>query len=154
MNRSFAIAVGLFLISFAARAAGEASGNPGTPRPASDALRRTLLDTDHKPKTGWEGYDFILNRSVDGQETWLEKNTGGWNWKRVAKVSFTVRGNELMLAVPRAALGLSGTEDFTLDFKWWDNAQKSGDIMDTYLSGDAAPDGRFNFRYEGDTTKR
>ena len=113
-----------------------------------------LLDTDHNPKTGWEGYDFILNRSVDGQETWLEKNTGGWNWERVAKISFTVRGNELMLAVPRAALGLSGTEDFTLDFKWWDNAQKSGDIMDTYLSGDAAPDGRFNFRYEGDTTKR
>ena len=92
MNRSFVIAVGLFLISFAARAAGEASGNPGTPRPASDALWRTLLDTDHKPKTSWEGYDFILNRSVDGQETWLEKNTGGWNWKRVAKVSFTVRG--------------------------------------------------------------
>ena len=112
-----------------------------------------LLDTDQNPKTGWEGYDYILNRSVDGNETWLEKNTGGWNWERVAKVSFTVRGNELMLSVPRTALGLSGAENFTLDFKWWDNAQKPGDIMDSYLSGDVAPEGRFNFRYDGTQTK-
>ena len=113
-----------------------------------------LLDTDYNSKTGWEGYDFMLNRSVDGSETWLEKNTGGWNWERVAKISFTVRGNELMLSVPRAALGLDGAENFTLDFKWWDNAQKLGDILDTYLSGDAAPDGRFNFRYDTGTTKQ
>lgn len=112
-----------------------------------------LIDADHNPKTGWAGYDYILNRTVDGNETWLEKNTGGWNWERVAKVSFTVRGNELMLAVPRAALGVTHAEKFTLDFKWWDNAQKSGDIMDTYLSGDAAPEGRFNFRYQSAQTK-
>ena len=113
-----------------------------------------LLDTDYNSKTGWEGCDFMLNRSVDGSETWLEKNTGGWNWERVAKISFTVRGNELMLSVPRAALGLDGAENFTLDFKWWDNAQKLGDILDTYVSGDAAPDGRFNFRYDTGTTKQ
>ena len=35
----------------------------------------------------------------------------------------------------------------SIDFKWWDNAQKPGEIMDTYLSGDVAPDARFNFRY-------
>jgi len=52
-----------------------------------------------------------------------------------------------MLAVPSAALGLNGGEAITLDFKWWDNCRKPGDILDTYLSGDAAPDGRFNFRY-------
>ena len=43
--------------------------------------------------------------------------------------------------------GLPAGDAVTLDFKWWDNPQKPGDIMDVYLSGDAAPDGRFNFRY-------
>ncbi len=112
-----------------------------------------LLDTDQNRKTGWEGYDFILNRSVDGHETWLERNVGSWKWEKVAKVSFRTEGNELMLAVPRAALGLADGEKLTLDFKWWDNPQKPGDIMDVYLSGDAAPDGRFNFRYVSSPSK-
>ena len=44
-------------------------------------------------------------------------------------------------------LGLSVGDALALDFKWWDNAQKPGDIMDTYLSGDCAPEGRFNYRF-------
>ena len=64
-----------------------------------------LLDTDHNSKTGWEGYDFIGNRSVDGSETWMEQNTGGWKWVRVATGSFAGRGNELTSRTPRGALG-------------------------------------------------
>jgi hypothetical protein len=109
-----------------------------------------LIDADRNPKTGWEGYDFIVNRAVEGTQTWLEQNTGGWNWKKVAKVSLKVQGSELMLAVPRAALGLGNGDTIAFDFKWWDSPQKPGDIIDTYLSGDAAPEGRFNFRYVGE----
>ena len=44
-----------------------------------------LIDVDRNPRTGWEGYDFIVNRKVDGDgTTWLEKNDGGWRWKPVA----------------------------------------------------------------------
>lgn len=110
-----------------------------------------LLDTDQKRSTGWEGYDYIVNHSVDGRETWLGRNTGGWTWEKVAKVQLTVSGNELMLALPRSALGLPAGDAVTFDFKWWDNPQKPGDLMDVYVSGDAAPDGRFNYRY---TTNR
>lgn len=116
--------------------------------PATDANWMWLLvDADHNARTGWEGYDFIVHRAADGKESWLEKNTGGWKWEKVAKVPFKVEGSELMLAVPRAALGLNGEDAITLDFKWWDNCRKPGDITDAYLSGDVAPDGRFNFRY-------
>lgn len=106
-----------------------------------------LLDTDQKRTTGWEGYDWVVNRSIDGRETWLERNTGGWTWEKVTKVQLTISGSELMLAIPRAALGLPAGDALTLDFKWWDNPQKSGDLMDVYVSGDAAPEGRFNYRY-------
>jgi len=33
------------------------------------------------------------------------------------------------------------------NFKWVDNAQHPGEIIDFYVSGDVAPEGRFTFRY-------
>jgi hypothetical protein len=35
-----------------------------------------------------------------------------------------------------------------IDFKWADNLQHPGDVMDFYKSGDVAPAGRFNYRYD------
>lgn len=125
---------------------------PITPLPDANWMW-LLIDADQNAKTGWEGYDFILNRTLDGKETWLEKNTGGWKWEKVMKVELRVEGDQLMLAVPRKALGLPEGDAVTLDFKWWDNAPEPGDIMDTYLSGDAAPDARFNFRYITNVSK-
>jgi hypothetical protein len=109
-----------------------------------------LIDVDGDAKTGWEGYDFIVNRTVvSDTATLLERNTGGWSWTKVTEVPYRVEGDELQVRVPRASLGLpTGTEDLTLDFKWVDNIQKPGDVMDFYLSGDVAPDGRFKYRYQ------
>ncbi len=112
-----------------------------------------LIDTDQNRRTGWEGYDWMLNRTIDGSETWLERNTGGANWEKVAKVPLVIDGNELMLAVPRTAIGLASGDAISFDFKWWDHPQKPGDMMDIYLRGDAAPDGRFNFRFLGSPPK-
>lgn len=79
----------------------------------------------------------------------LEKNNGGWNWTKAGEVSYRVAGNEMQLAIARSALGLAnGKADLSLDFKWVDNIQQPGDIIDFYVSGDVAPDGRLNFRYK------
>jgi len=40
-----------------------------------------------------------------------------------------------------------GTGSFTLRFKWADNNLAEGDILDLYQYGDAAPGGRFMYRY-------
>jgi len=111
-----------------------------------------FIDVDQNAATGWAGYDFIVNRVADANgKFWLEKNLGGWQWKKVAHVELRVQDRELQLAIPRAALGLTtpGTK-VDIDFKWSDNLQYPGDIMDFYLSGDVAPEGRFNYRYHGD----
>jgi len=50
-------------------------------------------------------------------------------------------------AIPGKLLGLDGRQPFDLSFKWADNVQKPGDIMDFYLSGDVAPLGRFAWRW-------
>ncbi len=80
--------------------------------------------------------------------TWLERNTGGWQWEKVARIEYRVAGTELHLAIPRRALGLPEEETrLALDFKWVDHPQTPGDLLDWYVHGDAAPEGRFNFRY-------
>jgi hypothetical protein len=104
-----------------------------------------FLDVDANPKTGWLGYDFVLNRSVGSRSTSLERNVGNqYTWSRTGSVDYRVSGNELMIAVPRAALGL-GPGPHTIDFKWADNIQQTGDASDFTLNGDAAPNDRFNY---------
>lgn len=120
--------------------------------PSSDACwMMLLLDTDRDHRTGWEGYDFIVNRTVRSDSvSLLERNVGGaWKWAPVAEVKLVVRGNELQLAIPRAALGLDAERGpLHFDFKWADNVPESGDILDFITQGDVAPNGRFNYRFE------
>jgi hypothetical protein len=110
-----------------------------------------FIDADQDAATGWSGYDFMVNRMADaGGKFWLEKNLGGWQWQKVTPVEFRVQGHELQLAIPRAALGLAaGDTRVKFDFKWADNLQHPGDVMDFYLSGDVSPPARFNYRYNG-----
>ena len=49
----------------------------------------------------------------------------------------------MQIAIPRNAIGMEKEVNF--NFKWVDNTQEDGDIMDFYKSGDATPLGRFAF---------
>ena len=120
--------------------------------PAGTNRMWLLIDADQNAATGWAGYDFIVNRERDADgKFWLEKNGGGWNWKKVAPVKWRAAGNQLQLAIPRAALGpKTAGPKMAIDFKWADNLQRPGDIMDFYVSGYVAPGGRFNYRFIGD----
>lgn len=106
-----------------------------------------LLDADHTPQTGWNGYDFVVNNSViDARTTTLKRLSDGKTWP----VPYRVAGNELMVTIPRGLLGLTDLARTTFDFHWVDNAPVGGDpkqIADWWYVGDSAPDGRFNYRY-------
>ncbi|HEY9559936.1 MAG TPA: hypothetical protein VIR29_04000, partial [Anseongella sp.] len=67
-------------------------------------------------------------------------------WKKAAKVNYAVSGNRLEIRVPRKVLGAGDHID--MEFKWSDNMQREGDIMDFLLNGDVAPFGRFNYHYK------
>jgi len=102
-----------------------------------------FLDTDANPKTGWLGYDFVVNRVAPGS---LERNDGnGFGWSPAGKVDWRLVGVELELAVTWKAVGIK-SPPATLDFKWADNCIAVGDWTDLTLNGDAAPNDRFNFR--------
>jgi len=116
--------------------------------PAADAAGLwLLLATGREGSPAWEGYDFIVNRTIENGAAWLERNTGGWRWEKVGQVSCRIAGDQMQLAIARTALQLGSGEALTLDFKWVDNLQHPGDIMDFYTSGAVAPAGRFRYRY-------
>ena len=104
------------------------------------------IDADQNPRTGWLGYDFVVNHVPAGATTaTLERNQGGgYRWGQPVSIPCRVSGNEMELSIPCAALGLSPGAG--IDFKWADNIQQNGDWSDFTLNGDAAPNDRYNFR--------
>lgn len=127
--------------------------NPITPSDGN-AWMRLLIDTDTTGNSmHWEGFEFMLNRVNPTDSTCtLEKSLGvgekvtDWKWEKVADVPYRVQNNVLVLSIPRNILGLTDDE-ISFNFKWSDNMQTEGEILDFYLSGDVAPGGRFMFHF-------
>lgn len=61
----------------------------------------------------------------------------------------------MQLEIPKSMLGLKKDEKLDFEFKWSDNSQvdEEGDIMNFWINGDAAPIGRFNYRYAEEINK-
>ena len=106
---------------------------------------RLFIDVDCNKATGWEGYDFVINRLSPGRKALLEKSTNGWNWKKVGYIEYKKGYKEMEISVPRVMLDIKKT--INLEFKWSDNMQTDGDINDFLINGDVAPSGRFNYLY-------
>ena len=106
-----------------------------------------FIDVDRNPKTGWLGYDLVVNRKLVGpRTTTIERNIGGkYEWGSPVEIPCRAAGNELELSVPRATLGIT-TLPAAIDFKWADNTHQTGDWSDFTLNGDAAPNDRSNYR--------
>ena len=114
-----------------------------------NAWMRLFIDTGDG-ESSWEGYEYMVGRTgYGGGKSVLERSTGGWNWEKCGDVEYTVKGNALQLKIKRSDLGFKKGA-IKLNFKWSDNMQTDGDIMDFYVSGDVAPGGRFNFAYRSD----
>ncbi len=106
-----------------------------------------LIDADGDAKTGWLGYDRILNRMpIQNGQAVLEENVGNeYTWTSPRQVAVQIGEKELEMAVPRDGLGTGGSPS-AIDFKWADNIQQTGQWSDFTLNGDAAPNDRFNYR--------
>ena len=103
-----------------------------------------FLKTDGSDENGWYGFDYVINRERDGGACSVEKFTDGWNTEKAGEAEYVVSGKRIAVKISRALVGYNGE---TLDFKWADNSVDDGQIMSFIDKGDAAPDGRFCFRY-------
>jgi hypothetical protein len=96
-----------------------------------------FIDADCDPATGRNGYDFLVG-----------KPSGSWpHLSHLTHPSYRVSGNKMELAIPRSAVGLAD-KPVRFDFHWADSIRKPDDITEFSISGDSAPDRRFNYRFE------
>lgn len=109
---------------------------------------RLFINSDREIGTGWKGYDYCLNyKNPDSDSSGTVSKCAGpeWGWTDAGKFEYAVKGNKMEIKVAKSVLGMSGKVSF--EFKWSDNMQEEGNILDFYVNGDVAPGGRFNFLY-------
>jgi len=107
-----------------------------------------FIDADQDGKTGWNGYNYLVNTEViDAQRTSVHRFTES-QWEKDATVEFRYSGNQMEIEVPRPTFGLS-LGGVTFDFHWADNIQNLDDIIEFSIHGDSAPNRRFNYRFRG-----
>ena len=94
---------------------------------------------------GWNGLQYVVNRSLDGTTASLDKIENG-AYASVGTAATVVSGRYMLLQVAKRSLGIEGDE-FGIVFKVTDNLQKDFDVTDLYTNGDAAPIGRINYSY-------
>ena len=110
-----------------------------------------FINADQDYTNGWEGYDYVINMTVNSDKsTTLKTTPSGWNWTDVnTNIAYRVSGCEMEIRVPRADIGQrSGGSPVAFDFHLADNIQVPNDIIEFSISGDSAPDRRFNYRYQ------
>ena len=106
-----------------------------------------LIDADNNSKTGWYGYDFLINKNIpdDKTTTLMRRDSKSNTWKFAATLDYRYQGKALEIAVPRTLLGLRDY-GFTFDFHWVDNPEDLIDPISLCTHGDSAPNRRFNYR--------
>ncbi len=110
--------------------------------------RMNLFIGRDRPATGkgWEGYEFAVNRERNGNRATIEALSADFTGQKVGEAAFTVQGQILQIAVPRAAVGLEAGGDFY--FKIADGVDDPAEIMTYYDSGRSLPLGRLSYLYQ------
>ena len=110
------------------------------------AWMNLYIDIDNDHTTGWEGFDFALNRVRDGHYVSVESMANGWEGKHIGRALYTVSGNQMVVRLSKAVIGVEGVAT-TLGFKWADNSTRSGNVMEFMDLGDTAPNDRYAYLY-------
>ena len=122
---------------------------------ADDELWMNLyIDADQNPATGWEGFDYLVNRSRTDKTVSIEKFVDGkWVFEAVGEGEYVLGESSMTVKISKTALGLEAGKAASLNFKWADNADIRGDVMAFMELGDTAPNDRFVFAYTASTTE-
>ena len=108
-----------------------------------------FIDADQDVSTGWYGYDFIINYAAkDEFTTTVAKYNGtdnAFSFEVVGEVSYRVKDNQMMIAVPLELLGVEHCDYMNFHFKWVDSDSRMTTMEQFYTEGDVAPLGRLNY---------
>lgn len=114
--------------------------------PADPYWMLLLVDSDQDTRSGWLGYDFVVNLGEISEEQTPVKAWQNGSWNAAGTAIYRVNGNGMEIAVSRALLGQEQAIP-AFDFHWADNIQGFGDVSELGVNGDSAPNRRWNYRY-------
>lgn len=115
--------------------------------PGTQNWMNLFIDSDQYYYSGWSGYDFVIGRTAENGRLSVEEFTEqAWKGYNKGWADFSVAGNKMTVRVENALIDLEERDNF--DFKWADNSTVTGEVMEFMDLGDAAPNSRFNYRYE------
>lgn len=107
-----------------------------------------FINIDNDATTGWEGYDFVLNRRRDSHYVSIESLADGWRGEDAGQALYTLEGKTMVIRVSKRVLGVKGDVEKML-FKWADNSTLTGNVMEFMDRGDTAPNDRYAYQYIG-----
>ncbi len=126
--------------------------DPITMFDTASSWMQIYVDVDANAETGWYGYDFIVNQQAKDQfTTTLGKyngTDGAYGFASAGDISYRVKGNQMMIAVPQELLGIENYRAIELQFKIADSETLYDEMEDFYCDGDVAPLGRLNYVYQ------
>ncbi len=103
------------------------------------------IDKDNNPKTGWNGYDIVINRVRKNGQASIEKCNGNkWSWTLTGYAALKYSNNQLELQIARSVIA---SKKLSFGFKWTDNQPVKPSIESFYTDGDVAPNTRYNYLY-------
>ncbi len=97
--------------------------------------------------SGWNGFNYVVNfRAPSNGTTSVGRLSASSSYgvSECGTASIRIASDLMMVAVPKASLGISGNASF--GFKWADN-NSVGDVFSFYKNGEAAPLGRLMYLY-------
>lgn len=111
-------------------------------KPVDNKWMVLLVDADQNPNTGWNGYDYVINRMPQEKLTSLEKLSNEGIRSTSKFVPFAYHNNMLEVKIP---LLPEWKDQIAFDFHASDNAPLTRNF---FTRGDHAPNRRFNYRYQ------
>ena len=113
--------------------------------PEGASWMNLFINADCDDSTGWYGFDYLINRNRTDNALLVEKfvGTDTWAFETVGSVEYSREGKVMQVKLPKAMISFTDT----MDFKWADNSTPTGQIMEFLDQGDAAPNGRYTYRF-------
>lgn len=106
-----------------------------------------FIDADNNKKTGWQGYDYVINTEVKSNNTTTIKKWANGEWHTIKDIRYALNKNEMEIKVPLSDIK-ADEKNIDINFHWADNIQKLNDINEFFTNGDSAPERRFDYHYQ------
>ena len=114
--------------------------------PSDMTFMNVMINTKKNPNDNFMGFDYVINRSQNGDKCSIERLKKGFETSKVDETRINISNNVMQLEIPLKSLGLS-KEECNISLKVSDHVEEQENELAYYVDGDSAPIGRLGYDY-------